>query len=311
MDSSEYKTLTQCYPRLSTCVQQSPSDIVAQLRPSGILAPGDLSFLDNPQNSNVKKAQKIIDVVLNQVKINPREFYTFVSALEAAGSWTNTIVSELNDLCTVLISGTASTTQTNVDCTTHTQASQIYVGTDYESDSQAGRDLYEVISQAEPTVSDIEFDKRKGTLEQETKHMRRKFAGLICKVIASIKEAQVEVKTLATFLQQIDPIDATLVTAKHSCLFFTAEVVKSIENGDIDNLFRELKHYYSWFNFDLVEGIIEEFCEDDDRVNAKLSKYKEHLISTVKIDFVNFQTVQNAKMIPNFVSLRLTKSGEQ
>ena len=270
------------YPRLFTCVQQSPNDIATQLRPSGILAPDDLSFLDNPQNSKNKKAERILDAALTQVKIDPGVFHTFVSALEAAGSWTKTIVSELNNLCTSL-STPKSMPQAplNVDSTIQTQASQIPTSTDHESDSQAGRDLYEMISQAtESTVtsfSDIEFNKREGTLVRETKHIRRKFAGLIRKVIASIKEAQVEVKTLVTFLQQIEPIDAALVTVRQSCLFFTPEVARSIENGDIDNLFRKLKHYYSWFNFDLVEGIIEEFCKDDDDVNAKLSEYKEHL----------------------------------
>ena len=278
MDSPEYKTLTQCYPRLFTCVQQSPNDVVTRLRSSEILAPEDLSFLDNPLSNKNQKAGRILGAVLTQVEIDPRVFRIFVSALEAAGPWTKTIVSELNHLCTSL-SATMSMPQTplHVDTTIHTQASQIPASTDHESDNQAGRDLYKVISQAESIVSDIEFNKTEGILEQETRHMRWKFAGLIRKVIASIKETKVEVKTLATFLQQIDPIDATLVTAKHSCLFFTAEVVKSIESGDIDNVFRELKHYYSWFNFDLVEGIIDEFCKDDDDVNAKLSEYKEQM----------------------------------
>ena len=278
MDSPEYKTLTQCYPRLSICVRLSPNGIVTQLRPSGILTPEDLSFLDNPHISKNQKAQRILHVALTQVEIDPRVFRTFVLALEAAGSWTSAIVSELNNLCTSL-STTTSMPQTplHVDTTIQTQTSQIPTSTDHESDSQAGRDLYEVISQAESTVSDIEFNQRKGTLEQETKNIRMKFAGLICKVIASIKEAQVEVKTLVTFLQQIEPIAATLVTVRQARLFFTPAVARSIESGDIDNVFRELKHYYSWFNFDLVKGIIEEFCNEDDNVKAKLSEYKEHL----------------------------------
>ena len=38
---------------------------------------------------------------------------------------------------------------------------------------------------------------------------------------------------------------------------------------------RELKHYYSWFiNFDLVEGIIEEFCKEDDDVNESFPNMK-------------------------------------
>ena len=278
MDSSEYKTLTQCYPRLSTCVQLSPNGIVTQLRPSGILTPEDLSFLDNPHNSKNQKAQRILHVALTQVEIDPRVFRTFISALEAAGPWTKTIVSELNHLCTSL-STTTSMPQTplHVDRTNQTQASQIPASTDHESDRQAGRDLYEVISQAGSIVSDIEFNTREGTLVQETKHMRMEFAFLICEVIASIKGGQVEVRTLVTFLQQIEPIDAALVTVRQSCLFFTPEVAQSFETGDIDNVFRKLKHYYSWFNFDLVEGIIKKFCKDDDDVKTKLSKYKEQL----------------------------------
>ena len=277
MDSPEYKTLTQCYPRLFTCVQQSPNDIVTQLRPSGILAPEDLSFLDNPLSNKNQKAQRILHVALTQVEIDPGVFRTFVSALEAAGSWTKTIVSELNNLCTSLSTTSMPQAPLHVDSTIHTQASQIPTSTDHESDSQARKDLYEVISQVESTVSGIEFNKREGTLVQETKHIRRKFAGLICKVIASIKEAQVEVKTLVTFLQQIKPIDAALVTVRQSCLFLTPEVARSIESGDIDNVFRELKHYYSWFNYDLIEGIIEEFCKEDDDVKKKLSEYEENL----------------------------------
>ena len=109
MDTPEHRALTHCYPRVYTCVEQSPDDIVAHLRPSGTLAPGDLSFLENPQNGNGQKAQKIINVVLNQVKMDPRVFNTFISALKGAGSWTKNIVNELlNNLC----SATTSTSQT-------------------------------------------------------------------------------------------------------------------------------------------------------------------------------------------------------
>ena len=271
LDSPEYKTLTQCYPKLFTCVKQSPSDIVAQLRPSGILAPGDLSFLYNSQKSNDEKAQKIIDAVINQVEINPRVFRIFVSALKTAGSWTKTIVLELNNLCISLsdIANKAPHTDSAINIP------QIPIDTDNESNTQVAKVLYEEVC-AQPTVkdTDIDFDRREGTLERETEHMRRMFAGLICEVINSIKKAKVEVKTLATFLQQIEPINAVLVTARCSSLYFTAEVVQSIENGDIDNVFRELKDYYSWFNFDLIEDIIKEFCKKDDDVKKKLTNYK-------------------------------------
>ena len=95
MDSSEHRILTKCYPRLVSCIKQSPSDIAVQLRPSGILSEGDWAFLTNPHHDNDQKAIRIVDVVLNQVKTNPEVFSTFISALEAAGSWTASIVTEL------------------------------------------------------------------------------------------------------------------------------------------------------------------------------------------------------------------------
>ena len=94
-NSREYKAVFDCYPKIVGCVQQAPSDVAVQLRPSGILAQSDLEFLNNPQHDNDSKAIRIVEVVLNQVKTDSKVLSTFVSALEAAGPWTNTIVSEL------------------------------------------------------------------------------------------------------------------------------------------------------------------------------------------------------------------------
>ena len=100
-NSQEYKAVLGCYSKIVSCVQQAPSDVAVQLRPSGILAQSDWEFLTNPHHDNGNKAIRIVDVVLNQVKTDSKVFFTFVSALEAAGPWTKTIVSELtshNDL---------------------------------------------------------------------------------------------------------------------------------------------------------------------------------------------------------------------
>ena len=285
MDTPEYKTLTKCYTRLSSCIQQSPDGVVVQLRPSGILAPGDLSYLENSYHNNDKKAQKIVDVVLNQVKINSRVFPAFVFALEAAGSWTTTVVGELKDMyrecfslsaafCLEssylrLVDKSTSTTE-HMDNTCHDQATQT-------ASSPTVRSLHRVV-EVKPTIwSDVHYSTTEGKLNRETNHMRRKFAGLIHKVIASIKQAKVKVKALATFFQQIECISAVLVSARSSRLFFTSEVIHEFESGDVDNIFRILKDYYSWFNFDLIEDIIEEFCGNDVALKREVSDYKDHM----------------------------------
>ena len=95
MDSPEYKTLTQCYPVLISHIGQAPYDIAAYLIPSGILAPPDLHYISNPSIPHIEKASRLLDIVLNQVQIDPQVYHSFITALKSAGSWTKALVSEL------------------------------------------------------------------------------------------------------------------------------------------------------------------------------------------------------------------------
>ena len=281
MDAPEYKTLTNCSSRLASCIQQSPNDIVLQLRPSGILAPGDLSYFDNPHHNNDQKAQKIVEVVLNQVKINSRVFPAFVFALEAAGPWTGTVVSELKDLYRVPSQCLESPCPNRVDKSTSTTLSLEHRGCSSQdqatqtADSSPVRSLNQIV-EAKPTV-DIESSMTDRILDRETTRMRREFAGLVHKVIASIKLARVEVKSLATFFQQIEHVNAVLVSARSSRLFFTPQVIHEFESGDVDDIFRILKDYYSWFNFDLIEDIIKGLCSNDVVLKRELCDYKDRM----------------------------------
>ena len=269
----EYTALTQCYCSLVTCIQQSPSHIADHLIPYEVLGPEDLSFINNPRNDDHQKARRIVTVVHNQVKMDPQLFYKLVSTLEAAGTWTRVTVSELrrtyDSVSTSLsMSSAGHSMQQSLGNYNREQVSK--TGVDSDSDRDSARSLYQVV-EARPAIS-ASIGLKKGTFD--TKCMVRKFGGLIIKVIASIKEARIEVKALVTYLHQIEPFDAALTTARQSCLFFTPEVIHSMEAGDVDNIFRELKHYYSWFNFDLIEAIISVFCSDDKDVKKELSDYK-------------------------------------
>ena len=95
MDSPEYEALIQCFPKLVSGIQQSPNDVTVQLIPSGILAERDISFLSNPINDDYTKAEKIVNIVVSQVKKDPCVFKSFLKALRDAGPWTKSTVSEL------------------------------------------------------------------------------------------------------------------------------------------------------------------------------------------------------------------------
>ena len=98
MDSPEHRAITQCYPKLCSLIQQSPTSVAAHLKPLGILSPEDWAFITNPQSNDDKKAIRIVDAVLNQVGLDSQVFPKFVSALEASGSWTRTVVCELKQI---------------------------------------------------------------------------------------------------------------------------------------------------------------------------------------------------------------------
>ena len=95
METVEYKTLRECYPGLITCIKQSPEDVSDNLMPTSLLASRDLAFLRNSQKNEDDKARRIVDVVLTQVQSNSGAYSIFLSALRAAGSWTEAAVSAL------------------------------------------------------------------------------------------------------------------------------------------------------------------------------------------------------------------------
>ena len=113
MESPEYEALSQCSATLLDCIQQSPSDIVDKLKPSGSLAPGVLSFLGNPKHDDNEKARKIIDVMTKQVKINSQVFHIFVTAMKAAGQWTKGAVNILENKYKTLLVSTSQVEQPN------------------------------------------------------------------------------------------------------------------------------------------------------------------------------------------------------
>ena len=97
MDSPEYLTLNKRYSDLVGCIEQSPADIVTQLKPSGILAPSDESFLDNSSNSRIDKARRIVNVSVHHAKSNAQVYFMLLKAMKDSGGWTMATVKRLEE----------------------------------------------------------------------------------------------------------------------------------------------------------------------------------------------------------------------
>ena len=144
------------------------------------------------------------------------------------------------------------------------------------SNSRCERSLYQAIVEEPITidVSDTSTVPEERTLIRETKQIRIKFAGLVAKVMKSIEENKVTIKRLATFFHQMKATRCT--TAENPLMLFTNEAIRDIETNckDIDDVFRKLPGYYSWFNYDLIEGIIDAFCDKNADLKTRLSNYQ-------------------------------------
>ncbi len=93
-NSAEYKAFKKCEESLLTGIKQSPKDVSDRLK---ILAPADRDYVRNDFHDDGDKARRIMNAVLLQIENNPLVFQSFISALEAAGSFTKLTVQKLND----------------------------------------------------------------------------------------------------------------------------------------------------------------------------------------------------------------------
>ena len=260
----EYKALEQCSPKLVERLKQSPSDITTQLIPSGVLAPRDVMFLGNSQINEIDKAEKIVRVVVSQVKADPKVYHTFIKALKAAGSWTKSVVTELEQTYTAL-SGTFQKDDT------HSKNAQLQKPlTTGQSNT---RNFYQVVEE-KPSV-DGGVIANEESLNIKTVQLRMKFTRLVMIIIKSIEKNEVTVKRIFTFLQDIK---AVFRTSGNSSLLFTHEHLHriEIECNDLDEVFRKLNGYYSWFNFGLIEVLVNTFCYNVAEVCTELSDYEAH-----------------------------------
>ena len=112
IDSPEYMSLTKCFPHLVRIIEQSPNDVADRLRPSGILAPSDLTFLKNPQKDDSEKARRIMHIVTDQVKQDAQVFNMFLRTLKDAGDWTRVAIKRLREEYSAFIATTEQSSST-------------------------------------------------------------------------------------------------------------------------------------------------------------------------------------------------------
>ena len=110
-----------------------------------------------------------------------------------------------------------------------------------------------------------------GRLQFETKTIMLKFQHVVSVIIKSLKNRQVAVRELVSHLMSLGTFDPVFKEAQVPLLL---NCYKDLMNAEtIPDVFLQLKDYFSFFNYHIIDQIITELGTDEDR--QELQKYKD------------------------------------
>ena len=121
-------------------------------------------------------------------------------------------------------------------------------------------------------------------LEYHTKRLSEAFAHLVKYTLISFKKKEVEPNHIIIWLQELEAYRPLM---KKSLPLLRDRIEKILKPKNVEQLFKILHHYWSWYNFHLLEKLIHEFGDEDN--GSELSKYLEK--------FRNF--IDERKVLPN------------
>ena len=173
---------------------------------------------------------------------------------------------------------------------------------DHQDCQQTAKSLYQIVDKQPCVETNFEKDRN---LELETKELQKKFSALISKTIASFREKKVTLQDLDTYLLHIRAVKPVL-TKVDEFLLFSPKCLEQIERycEKPAQVLEKLKGYYSWFDFELIEGIINAFSDEGNDLRLSLEKYKHDLLKYCQNRLCELKIESDDK---NLMSEQLTK----
>lgn len=236
-------------------IKQSPEPIGLELFARGLFSDADRDFVCETSVSKSNKATRVVTVVTDRTRHNPEVVAQFVDILRSVGQWTQDAVKLF----------LPSVPEVVFDEETVADKPAINASTD-------SLNLYGIIDTTSPLTNTVELSER--DLSYETLTIRGEFAGLIVNVVDSMQKRNVKVELLVRFLGEIEAVTAVTTAAKKPIYFFERE---GLRFSTIDEVFDFLRGYYSWFNYQLIELLINAFCMKDEDMMYRLKVYKSRM----------------------------------
>lgn len=120
----------------------------------------------------------------------------------------------------------------------------------------------------------VEQESLLSKLDRELGTVQKEFAVLTNAVLKWLLSNQIDVKQLIMFVDGMTTFTSTKANCKSKHLYDVQEELNSCDS--IIDLFFLLKNYWSWMNYDLLEEIVFQFC--DDSIQCRFITYEKETL---------------------------------
>ena len=109
---------------------------------------------------------------------------------------------------------------------------------------------------------------------ESTRKIRTKFSRLVIKISDVLSNQEGAVDRLTLFLSNLEALDPICVSSKGQKLLLDKDNIHALETKckNIAQILKNLRGYYSWFNYQLIKDIAKVLCGDSKIVKDELKK---------------------------------------
>ena len=97
LSTPEYLAFRKCYRSVMTHISPQTGDICGALFEKGYIPPSVRIYATTDAIPNDKKAQTLVDTIIDKVEVDPSVFHGFMDILKSEGPWADSIVEQLEE----------------------------------------------------------------------------------------------------------------------------------------------------------------------------------------------------------------------
>ena len=251
IDTNEpFQIMLRCNDKLVTALSIDPQGLAGTLLAKGLIPEHTESQIRQCPTPR-EKAIILVTTVRQRISIAPKRFHEFLDIL-SEHTWTKDIVE-------VLLSCTTSkwlSKDAGIQAVTTGPSGQSSTDDEHKSDHDIGEDN---------PIPKLNSEELEAQLILSANSMRKKFASLLLKVVTSFKRQGIDPRELATAILALTEYDDPAIGKP----LLERDKEALMRAQTVDHTFDILRPHMTFFNYEILEFLIEEMGSRNDKCNLQ------------------------------------------